>query len=116
MRRTRFSYRWCVKGAPGLVTAVFASRSPRARAALVTTTASTHGSRGVRPTAAVSLLRRAYPRRRRIASGVYRAGPRSSRLIGVRRGRVRFIGVAGRRVLRRPRSVRRQLARAGIRR
>ena len=42
----------------------------------------------------------AYPRARRIGHGLYRANPRSPRLFGIRRGRVRFIAVADRRLLR----------------
>ena len=59
-------------------------------------------------------LRRAYPRLRRVTRGVFRANPSSPRLFGVRRGRVRFIAVASKRLLRSPRSLRRSLARAGL--
>src|SRR3954468_6005729 len=48
LRRTRWSYRYCVKGRSGPVTAVFSSRSPRGRVRLVTTTATGHGNRRVR--------------------------------------------------------------------
>jgi hypothetical protein len=44
-----------------------------------------------------------------MASGLFRASPRSSRLIGMRRGRVRFVAVAGDRVLRNPRRLVRDL-------
>jgi hypothetical protein len=37
---------------------------------------------------------RVYPRRRRIAPGLYLASPGSTRLFGVRRGRLRYFAVA----------------------
>jgi hypothetical protein len=110
--RTARSYRYCVKGRSGRVTAVFSSRSSRGRARLVTTTAPGHGNRGVRVGSRSGRFRAAYPRARRIGRGLYRAGPRSPRLFGIRRGRVRFIAVADRRLLRpgKRRSLRRYLA------
>jgi hypothetical protein len=59
-------------------------------------------------------VRRELPRLRRIMRGVYRAGPQSQRLIGVRRGRVRYLGVASERSLRRERVLRTYLRRAGL--
>ena len=94
MRRTRAAYRYCTKRGSGRVTAVF---SKRGRVELILSTA---------PSAA---FQRAYPTRRRIASGLFRASPRSSRLLGVRGGRVRFVAVAGDKVLRSPRSLVRDL-------
>jgi hypothetical protein len=108
LRTTRHSYRYCVKGSTGAVTAVF---SRRGRVALVTTTARGHGNRGLRPGSPARLVPRAYPRRRRLARGLYRANPRSLRLIGVRRARVRFFGVASRRLLRHPGLLSRELQR-----
>ena len=113
-RRGRLVTRWCVKRSRGRVSAVFGSRSARSRALLVATTARGHGNRRVRPGSSARALRRAYPRLRRIGRGVFRANPSSPRLFGVRRGRVRFIAVASRRLLRSPRSLRRNLARAGL--
>lgn len=115
-RRTRRSYRFCVKGGRGTVSAVFSSRRPRGRVLLVTTNAPDHGNRRVRPGARVSKLRRAYPRRRRLGRGLYRAGPRSPRLFGVRRGRVRYIAVADRPLIRNRKALRRYLRHAGVRR
>jgi len=43
-----------------------------------------------------------------------RAGPRSSRIFGTRRGKVRFVAVADRRLLRTPRALRRYVRRAGL--
>jgi beta-glucosidase len=113
-RRGRLVTRWCVKRSRGRVSAVFGSRSSRSRALLVVTTARGHGNRRVRVGSSARALRRSYPRLRRVSRGVYRANPSSPRLFGVRRGRVRFIAVAGKRLLRSPRSLRRTIARAGL--
>jgi lysophospholipase L1-like esterase len=94
VRRTRAAYRYCTKRRSGRVTAVF---SKRGRVELVLSTAPSRA------------FKRAYPNRRRIASGLFRASPRSSRLLGVRGGRVRFAVVAGDRVLRSPRRLVRDL-------
>ena len=116
-RRTRRSYRYCVKGRSGRVTAVFSSRSRRGRVRLVTTTARGHGNRRVRVGSSSRRFFAAYPRARRIGRGLYRANPRSPRLFGIRRGRVRFIAVADRRLLTpgKRRALRRYLAYAGLR-
>jgi alpha-glucosidase (family GH31 glycosyl hydrolase) len=113
IRRTRRSFRYCVKRSRGRVTAVFGRRG---RVVLVTTTAPAHGNRGVRPGAPAARLRAAYPRRRGIGRGLVRSWPRSPRLVGVRRGRVRFVAVAGRGLLRTPRALRRHLRLAGLQR
>jgi hypothetical protein len=111
VRRTRSAYSYCVKRSTGRVTAVF---SRRGRAVLAATTARVHGNRGVRPGGSARLLRRAYPRRRGLGRGLFLANRHSPRLIGVRRGRVRFIAVADRGLLRpaKRRALRRYLARA----
>jgi hypothetical protein len=96
-RRTRRSWRWCVKGGKGIVAAAF---SRRGRVALVATTAPRHGNRNIHPGARTKALRRAYPRRRAIGRTLVRAGPRSPRLLGIRRGRVRFIAVTSRATIR----------------
>jgi hypothetical protein len=49
---------------------------------------------------AVCLAGASSTRGRRIGRGLYRANQRSPRLFGIRRGRVRFIAVADRRLLR----------------
>ena len=94
VRRTRAAYSYCTKRGSGRVTAVF---SKRGRVELVLSSA---------PSAA---FQRAYPTRRRIASGLFRASPRSSRLLGVRGGSVRFVAVAGDKVLLSPRRLARDL-------
>ena len=103
-------------GRAGRVTAVFSSASRRGRVRLVTTTATGHGNRRVRVRSSAARFRRAYRRRVLITRGVYRASPGSPRLFGVRRGRVTFIAVADRKLLRSRSALRRQLRLAGIRR
>lgn len=113
VRGTRGTYRWCVKRSMGRVVAVFGG-GPR-RALLVASTASGHGNRRVRPGQQLGRLRRAYPRRRRVLRGVYRANPHSPRLIVVRRGRVRAWAVASRPLLRDRKALERVLRRARLR-
>jgi alpha-glucosidase len=113
IRRTKASYRWCVKRSSGRVSAVFAGR--RRRALLVTTTAPAHGNRGVRPGRRARVLRRAYPRRRSFGRGLYRVNPRSRRLVGVRRGRIRYIAVVHPSLLHQRKRLRRYLRLAGVR-
>jgi hypothetical protein len=111
VRKTRRAFVYCAKRSSGRVTAVF---SRRGRVALVTTTARSHGNRGVRPGTSARRMRRAYSRRDSIGRGIYRANPRSPRLIGVRKGRVRFIAVARRDLLRDRPALRRHLRLAGL--
>jgi hypothetical protein len=111
VKRTRRSWRWCVKGGNGTVSAAF---SAKGRVALVSTTARSHGNRGVRPGVRIKRLRRAYPRRRALGRGFYRASPGSPRLIGVRGGKVRFIAVAPRSLVRDRRALRSYLFYAGV--
>jgi len=93
-RRKRAVFRYCTKRRSGHVSAVF---SKRGRVELVLSTA---------PAAA---FKRDYPSRRRMGSGIFRASSRSSRLLGVRHGRVRFVAVARHRLLRHPRRLARDL-------
>ena len=74
VRRTHVAHRYCTKGGSGSVTAVFSKRSSAGRVELILSTA---------PAAA---FRRAYPTRRRLAPGLFRASPRSTRVLGVSRG------------------------------
>src|SRR4051812_39173979 len=111
IRRTRRVYRYCVKRSRGRVSAVL---SARGRTALVATTATGHRLRRVGRGVSLRRLRAHFPRRRRIARNLYRAGPRSRRVFGVRRARVRFVAVAERSLLRRPSVLRRYLRRAGL--
>jgi hypothetical protein len=61
------------------------------------------------------VLRRSFPFARRTLRGVRRAGRRSRVLAGARGGRVRYLAVAQRGVLRRPRTLARYLHLAGLR-
>jgi hypothetical protein len=94
----RRSWRWCVKRSRGKVRAAF---STKGRVALVATTARRHGSRRLHPGMRV----RGRDLRRLL-------GPR--RVIGVRRGKVRFIAVTTPRVARNRRLLRRYLRLAGL--
>jgi hypothetical protein len=79
------------------VTAVFSKRSRAGRVELIVSSAR------------AAAFGRAYPTRRRMAPGLFRASPHSTRLLGVRHGRVRFVAVASRRALRSPRRLLRDL-------
>ena len=111
VRRTRRSWRWCVRGGRGTVSAAF---SRGGRVALVSTTAPSHGNRGVRPGGRAGRLRRAYRARSLVRRGLYRATRRSPRLIGVRGGRIRYIAVTSPRVIRDRRALRTYLRPCGL--
>ena len=66
---------------------------------LLTATAGSYGNRGVHPGVSLRKARRTFRGLRRVSAAVYRLSPSSRRIIGVRRGRVRFVGVASKRVL-----------------
>jgi beta-glucosidase len=97
-RRSRRSYRWCVKGGRGQVRAAF---SRRGRARLIATTAPGHRVGRLRP-------RRRAPKLHRGLNRVKR------RIVGVRRGRVRFVAVVDRRLARNRKALRVYLRRAGL--
>jgi hypothetical protein len=80
-----------VKGGQGTVAAAFTKAG---RVALVSTTAPRHGNRRIHPGSSGAAARRAYPRRRALGRTLLRAGPRSPRLLGTSRGKVRYIAVA----------------------
>jgi hypothetical protein len=111
-RTTKRSWRWCVTSSKGTVRAAFTRKG---KVALVVTTARRHGNRRLHPGSRARSLGRAYPRRRSIGRGVFRANPRSPRLIGVRRGKVTYIAVASRGLLRNRAALRRYLRVAGVR-
>jgi hypothetical protein len=110
-RRTKRSWRWCVKGGKGTVAAAFTRKG---RVALVATTAPRHGNRRIHAGARLGAVRRSYPRARALGHALLRANPRSPRLLGVRRGRVRYIAVSSGRVIARPRTLRSYLRLAGV--
>jgi hypothetical protein len=109
-RRTKRSWRWCVKGGKGTVAAAFTKGG---RVALVSTTAPGHGNRRVRPGTRKRALRHAFPRRRALGPTLLRVGPRSPVLLGVRRGRVRYFAVGSRRTIARRKALRAYLSYAG---
>jgi triacylglycerol esterase/lipase EstA (alpha/beta hydrolase family) len=110
-RRHRRAWRWCVRQSRGSVRAAFTRAG---HVFLVATTARGHGNRGVKPGTRSRRFRQAYPHRRRLRRGLYRAGPHSRRLIGLRHGHVRFLAVAPRRLIARKRVLRRYLRLAGL--
>ncbi len=112
VKTARRRWRWCVKRSKSAVSAAFTRKG---RVALVVTTAHSHGNRGVRPGARISRLRRGYPRRRGVIRGLFRANPHSPRLIGVRRGRVSYIAIASKALIRKPALLKRYLRVAGVR-
>ncbi len=114
VRVGRYAASWCVKGSSRRVTAVFPRRRAAGRAQLVVSTVPGHRLRRVGAGARVRSLVRRFPGARRLGRGLYRAGPRSQRVFGVRGARVRFAGVAARQLLRRPRALRTYVARAGL--
>jgi lysophospholipase L1-like esterase len=107
--RTPDSFRYCTKGGSGPVTAVFSSRGTSGRVELVVTGSPRHVSRRVHRGSSAAALERAYPHRRRIAGGLFRASRRSQRIFGVARGRVTVAGVASEGLLRHPRRLLRAL-------
>ncbi len=111
-RTTHRSWRWCVKGGKGTVTAAFTRAG---RVALVTSTAPRHGNRGTHTGTRLSALRRAYPRARAIGRTLLRANPRSPRLIGLRRGKARYVAVTSRRIVAKRKTLRGYLRIAGFR-
>jgi hypothetical protein len=88
--RGRQVWRYCVSGGHGGVVVAF-SRTGRARLAL--STAPGHSRGRIRRGASLRRLRRSYALRRR-GPGLYTGTGRGRRVVvGVRRGRVRFMGV-----------------------
>jgi hypothetical protein len=92
--KTRRSFRYCVKDSRGYTAAVFSSPRRSARARLVVTTVRGHGNARARVGSRTTKFRRTYRHRVRVARGLYRGGPRSPRIFGLSRGRVRYIAAA----------------------
>jgi hypothetical protein len=99
----------CVRGG-GRVVAVW---SPRGRLRLIASTAPRHAARRVRPGSPLAAARRRFPGLRRLGSGVYAHRPTRVAL-GVRSGRVRYLALADRALLRSPRLLRAYLRRARL--
>ena len=92
-------FRYCVDGARGRVSAIV----DKGRVRLVTSTV-----RADRPAL------KHFPRRRRLARGIFRARPAGRTILGVRKGKVRYAGVADRRAVRNVRLLRALLRRSGL--
>jgi hypothetical protein len=110
-RRTKRSWRWCVKGGKGTVSAAF---DRKGRVALASTTAPHHGNRRIHPGTSTRALARSYPRRRGIGRTLLRANPRSPRFFGIRHRKVRFVAVTSRRTIAKHKTLRAYLRYAGF--
>jgi hypothetical protein len=110
-RTTRRSWRWCVKGGQGTVSVAFTKSG---RVALVATTAVRRGRRSVSPGSSARRLRRRYPHRTAVGRAIVRASPRSTRIFGIRGGKVRHVAITRPRTIARPRLLRRYLRDAGV--
>ncbi len=104
-------YRYCVKSSKGRVTAVFGKAT---KIEFLVATPGTYGNRGVRPGVSSKTLRHKYPHLRLAGSGVYRISRTSQRVVGVRKGKVKFVGVVSSRVLKSKRLLRAYVKRAGV--
>jgi hypothetical protein len=87
-------------------------RDGNRRAVLVATTAARHRVGRIGPGARLARVRAAHRGLRRVGVGLYRSG---TLVFGVRRGRVRYLAVAGHRTARDAAALRRHLRRAGMR-
>jgi hypothetical protein len=107
-------YRYCVMGRrkSDRVLAVFARRGGLR---LIATSARGHSARGVRPGSRVSKLRRAYRDARKAARGTYFTSKSTRVVFGTRRGRVSFIAVVDRRLVKNARLLRAYLRQARLR-
>ena len=109
--RSARSWRWCVAGGGRLSAALV-----RGRVALAATTAKGHRLRRVRPGATARTIRRAYPRRRALRGGLVRTSRRGGTVLGLTRGRVRFVAVTSRATAARVTRLHARLRAAGLRR
>jgi hypothetical protein len=108
--KTSKRYRYCVKGSRGHVTAVFGKAT---KVELLIATAGRYGNRGAHPGVSLRKAKRTFRGLRHVSASVYRLSRSSRRILGVRKGRVRFVGVASKRVLRSKRLLRTYVKRAG---
>jgi len=103
--------RWCTAGGSGEVAGVFA-RTGKLR--LLTSTAPGYHVRTVHPGSSARAFRKAFPRRLSVGGGVYRVGIDRRRLVGVRGGKVTFVGVADKRLARNRVTLKTYLRRVGL--
>ena len=111
-RKTRRSWRWCVKGGTGMVSAAFTKSG---RVALVATTASRRGKGACPPAAAPAGCGAVTRTARGVGRAIVRANPHSTRIFGIRGGKVRHVAVTRSRTIARPKLLRRYLRHAGLR-
>ncbi len=111
-RTTERSWRWCVKGGKGAVSVAFAKSG---RVALVATTAARRRKGSVAAGTSTRRLRRRYPHRSAVGRALVRANPHSTRIFGIRGGRVRHVTITRSRTIAHPRVLRRHLRNAGVR-
>jgi hypothetical protein len=79
----------------------------------VIATAGRYGNRGVHPGVSLRKAKRVFRGLRRVSPTVYRLSRHSRRIVGVRRGKVSYVGVASARALRSKRVLRTLVKRAG---
>jgi hypothetical protein len=103
-------YRYCVKSSSQPVTAVFGKGT---RVELVIARAGRYGNRGVHPGVTLRKAKRTFSGLRRVSGGVYRLSGHSRRILGIRKGKVRYVGVASKRALASKRLLRADVKRAG---
>jgi hypothetical protein len=103
--------RYCVKGSSGHVIAVFGKGD---KVQLLAATAARYGNKGVHPGVRLATAKRRFRGLRKVSATVYRLSRRSRRIVGIRRGRVRFVGVATARALSSRSALRIYVKRAGL--
>ena len=109
------AWRWCADRAHRRqVRVAFSSAKSSGKVALVASTSPGHRYRGLKAGSRASTVRARLPHLRRVGKGVYRAGPGSTRLIGIRAGKVRWIGVARASTVARPKRLASYLRAAGL--
>ncbi len=111
VRKTKRSWRWCVKGGKGTVAAAFTRKG---KVALISTTAPRHGNRGVLVGSRTKAVRSKFGRRRAISKTLFRANGHSPRLFGVRKGKVRYWAVTNRRIIAQKQALRAYLGYTGV--
>ena len=109
-RIRRRSARWCVQGGGRMAAAL----DRRRRVRLIVSSARGHRYRKIAPGMPTRRARRAFPRRRRVAPGVYATDPSRRVLFAVRGRKVIWLAVARRDVTRHRVRVRRALRSAGF--
>jgi hypothetical protein len=103
--------RYCVKASRGHVIAVFGKG---AKVQLLAATVGRYGIRGVHPGTRLAAVRRRFRGLAKVSGTIYRLGRHSRRILGIRKGRVRYVGVATTRALRNRRALRTYVKRARL--